>query len=776
MSEIENLVQQSLANTVSKPASDTQGGFRVFSYLTKAGMSLYPWWSPSRDIQLMKLWKEVDYLSGAIYTMESKMSSIPVRVQARDQSIVEHVREAEDETERLLVGAEFGSGWTSFYEKFVEALITQDNGAFVEIIGAGRPDGPIIGRPVTVRTLDPAQCQRTGDPEFPVIYHESGGKMYKLHFTRVIYKSQMESTIEQMFGVGFCAISRAVNTSQSLLDILLFKQEKMGSRPRRGILVTGGGLDPEDVSSSFKIVESIEDNQGLSRYSKIAVVGESSLPDAKLTLMDLSGLPDGFNERDNVELGMAVISMALGMDARELFPALQSGATRADALIQHLKQRGKGPGQIIQLTELSFNSKYLPPHLKMVFDFQDDEEDRQSAETKEIRSRRWSTAIKDESMDNHTARAQMVEVGDLERGQYERLELEDGRLADGTSVLALFYSDDPNIKSLLAIGVDDPLDVMTNSWEMIKSKVDKQFIDAMTIVVNSPNPDERWYAHKALAALRALRKLYGQPDFLDTKSPPANQSLPAGPQGDGTTNPDPRLRKTDLMRPQAPKISTTELQPTSDEQVKEDSESSVPFEVDLTMLLKTIEGYRLNIRAAVRGLWMGVFDYYNFLDQMSLAIERGFTQAWYEGARIYGVNPSELTQEEHDRITSEVNTERGFVPALGQAILANTKANGGKLAPLFSRAELWISGYNRVRILGSTYAAKDQKQEWVYGDTQHCPDCLMYNGKVYRASTWMKHNIQPKMYALNCHGYHCQCKFVPTNKPCNKGYPPAPRG
>jgi hypothetical protein len=401
--------------------------------------------------------------------------------------------------------------------------------------------------------------------------------MYKLHFTRVMYKAQMESTLAQMYGVGFSAISRAINTAQSLLDILIFKQEKLGSRPRRGALVTQGGLDPEDIQNAFRQIESIEDSQGLSRYSKIAVIGDSSLPDAKIELIDLSSLPDGFDERTNVELGMAVISMALGMDARELFPALEAGATRADALIQHLKQRGKGPGQIIQMTELMFNSKYLPPHLKLVFDFQDDEEDRQSAETKEIRARRWGTAIKDGSMDNHTARAQMVEVGDLERGQYERLELEDGRLADGTSVLALFYSDDPQIKSLIELGVEKPLDVESNTWEELKEKVDQQSADAMTIIVNSSDPEERWFAHQALAALRELRKLYGQEDFLDTKPapPPMTQGGPISSGGDGTTQPDPRRRKIDLVRPSAPRIETDELKPTSDD--KEAGGTPRPF-------------------------------------------------------------------------------------------------------------------------------------------------------------------------------------------------------
>jgi hypothetical protein len=167
----------------------------------------------------------------------------------------------------------------------------------------------------------------------------------------------------------------------------------------------------------------------------------------------------------------------------------------------------------------------------------------------------------------------MVEVGDLERGQYERLELEDGRLADGTSVLALFHSNDPGIKKLITLGVDDPLDIETNTWESLKPEVDKQSIDAMTIIVNSSNPNERWFAHQALAALRELRKLYGQEDFLDTKPAPIKPT-----EDDGTTKPDPRNRKVDLMRPSAPKIEVDELEGDSDDGIKGVGETlSRPF-------------------------------------------------------------------------------------------------------------------------------------------------------------------------------------------------------
>lgn len=195
------------------------------------------------------------------------------------------------------------------------------------------------------------------------------------------------------------------------------------------------------------------------------------------------------------------------------------------------------------------------------------------------------------------------------------------------------------------------------------------------------------------------------------------------------------------------------------------------------MLLKTIEAYRLNIRNAVRGLWNGEFDYFMFYDQMMLAIERGFTQAWYEGAKQYGILPSELSEEEHNAIRAEVSKEIAFVDGLGIFVEGHNRLSGGKLAAIYARAELWVAGYNRVRVLGSTYAAKDQKAEWIHGDTKEpCRDCTKYTGKVHRMSVWRKYGALPKAYELECHGYNCRCHLEPTDKPATPGRPASPSG
>lgn len=580
------LLQQVMDSTVAKP--DGGNALNLIQWLARTGISSYPWWSPARDTYLRNFWKQSDHLSGAVYTICSKISAIPIHIEAVDNTNVKQVREAEIETDRLLATAELGEGWQAWVEKFVEDLVTVDNGAFSEIIGEGEPGGPIVGRPLSVRQLDSSRCQRTGDPEYPVIYRHTDGKLYKLHYTRVMLRSQMTSPIAEMYGVGFCAISRALNVAQNLVDILMYKQEKLGSRPYRGIMVTGGGLDPSDVREAFSIVAQEMDSQGLSRYSKIAVVGSSSMPDANISLTDVAGLPDNFDERTSVELGIATIAMAFGMDARELFPALASGATRADALIQHLKQRGKGPGQIIQMIELMFNQKYLPPYLKLVFDYQDDEQDRQAAEVKQIRAQGRSASLKAGEIDVRTARQQMKQVGDLSDGQFNYLELQDGRLPDGTNAIGLFSASNKDVKKLLKIeGLEDPLSMEAVPAEAIKL-IQRRLVEIEGIIIDAKKGKERDAAEYAAAALRALLKEYEKLNFVPSEQEGQEGQEQEGQGQDSSPKRDPRIRRVSPTKIGREEFDDDELEPDNDEErVKEEvvGMPQIPFWERLTDLI-----------------------------------------------------------------------------------------------------------------------------------------------------------------------------------------------
>jgi hypothetical protein len=526
------------------PEREAEGaGTHLVRWLAKGSALIAPWWSQRRDQQLREFWKKSDHLSGALYNMTSKMTAIPNRIEPRDPSIKAHVEQAKLLTNVLHQASDLGNGWVEFYSKWVEDLLTQDNGAFAEIIGGGSVSGPILGRALSVAHLDAWRCTRTGHGIYPVIYMDTDGKRYKLHWTRVLYTSQMSSPIAEMYGVGVSAVSRCINIAQNMIDIVTYKQEKMGSRPHREVILTQGGLDPGDLTNAFLVAASRMDADNLSRYSKIIIAGSSTLPEADAKQLDLASLPDGFDEQTNIVYGMAAIALALGVDARELFPAMTAGATRADALVQHLKQRGKGPGQILQVTEQLFNFKVLPPHMVLSYDYQDDAADRQSAEIKQIRANTRVQDLATGTMPERAIREIMFANGDIDQSQFERMELESGRLPDGTPTVALFYAKNDRASTYLDLGVADPLDIEGNDPDKMLEKIQERRKDVLSDMINATGEETRWATLKAKSALDQLAFRYKYPE-IDLEL----QSMPDKPQANYI---DPRTRNMNVSVPQA---------------------------------------------------------------------------------------------------------------------------------------------------------------------------------------------------------------------------------
>jgi len=508
-------VERAISASIQGDETNTRGGTNIFVRLMNSPTQIIaPWWSSLRDSQLRSFWKGGDHISGAVYTFESRIKTIPFRIEARDKSIRKHVAEAEKIQESLYASAEYGENgaWKSFIGKFTEDLITQDNGAFAEVIGLGDPEGPIVGQPISVKHLDSSRCQRTGDPLFPVVFNDLSGKMYKLHYTRVIYVSQMASPNANMFGVGFCALSRAINTAQNLIDIAIYKQEKLGSRPTRQVLITRGGLDPDSVIEAMAISEQEMTSRNLTRYSKTVVIGHEGMPDADMKAIDLASLPDGFDEESSTILGMATISLAFGVDARELFPSMSSGANKADALVQHLKQRGKGYGEALGLIESVFNYKYLPRTMRMVFDFQDDAQDKQVADIRNVQAKTRAFNIQNLTTSVRVEREKMLENGEITLAQFVELELDDGRMEDGTETIMLFFH--PEYSKYLDIGITSILDIEGNDPDKISGALVEKKQIVMADIVKSPMSRQRYFK-EALSALESLERMYEEKQIED---------------------------------------------------------------------------------------------------------------------------------------------------------------------------------------------------------------------------------------------------------------------
>ena len=347
----------------------------------------------------------------------------------------------------------------------------------------------------------------------------------------------MPSPQEKMYGVGFSAVSRALHNAQHLMDMDIFKEEKLGSRPLRGFIKVGGGLDPGAVEVALQRAQDMMGAKGFSRYSLLPIIGGDDIESPEIEVVSLSGLPDNFDASVSTTLSMAAIALAFGVDARELWPSSAAGASRADALLSHIKSRGKGPGYILQATERLFNAKVLPGHLKMVFDYQDDAQDRQAAETKQIRSRTRERNIKEGTTTIRVERQKMLEDSDIDLAQFVEMELEDSRLEDGKSSLTLFYSEDPVITEMLSLGIDNPTLVSKNDPENMLEKIEAQKAVVYEMIANSDDGSLERAGRESISALTALENLYNEKLEQYKFDEQQKMSMQAGEDKFGDNNP-----------------------------------------------------------------------------------------------------------------------------------------------------------------------------------------------------------------------------------------------
>ncbi len=182
--------------------------------------------------------------------------------------------------------------------------------------------------------------------------------------------------------------------------------------------------------------------------------------------------------------------------------------------------------------------------------------------------------------------------------------------------------------------------------------------------------------------------------------------------------------------------------------------------------------YNAGIRFAVRGLWNGSSDTFDFTDSMVSVLNLGFTSAWNEGAASCGILPEERTEKERDALQSRINENIVFISGFADFIEENSKANDGLLRTALERAALWQNRYNEVLNQAKSMACENLKYVWRVGPTDHCSTCLQLNGRVMRGGRWRQLDVWPqdtRPGKLKCRGFRCQCQLNETKLPTTPG-------
>lgn len=340
------------------------------------GSEISPWWSPARDRDLRDfvMREGNDILQGAVGSMVKWGKTL--------STVVEGPTRVASRYQETLANAEFGEGWGTFASKGLWDYYTQDKGWTIELIGDGDPDGPIRGPVLGLAHLDSQHVQPTGDIVYPILFNNpKDDRPHKIHATRVIRIVDMPSPNEGANGVGFCAVSRVIASSQVLLKLARYKNEKLSDMPEAGLLILNNILPKQwdDAQANSQRQRRKLGNEIWSNIMTLFSIDPAQ--PATATLTSFANLPEGFNELTSTNLYVNIVALAFGVDPREFWP-VSSGrlGTSAESQVMNEKAEGKGKGDIIAAIERAINWKVLPNSVSFRFDFRDDQKDKLKAD------------------------------------------------------------------------------------------------------------------------------------------------------------------------------------------------------------------------------------------------------------------------------------------------------------------------------------------------------------------------------------------------------------
>lgn len=625
--------------------------------LTQTGSNLPAWWSINRDEYLRDSVVKIDFLSSAVNTIVLKLFGIPFTVVSKNNSSLLMQSYAEDYND-LLVDLLMKN---DTLEKFIESFLTHDNGAFLYVDDGKTPNNlPIADIPTELRHLDSTRCQRTGDPEFPIVYfHNDNGKKYKLHYSRVINLVQSPSTDAKMHGVGLCFVSRALLLAQHLSDIYLYEGEIMGSRSSEEIIYATGAKSKE-IDEAFQIAEIDSNNSGLTRYGKRVYLGLRD-PNAKIGKLNLKNLPDKFDKRNDIEITLTLLAMASGGSPNWFFDSVKSGSTKASASESTKMGESKIETWFIRKFSYEIETKVLPPFLKLINRNSDIDTTGTKARIKLNLAQTAKVNIESGVTNERVERQKMLAAEHIDLVTFEDLELADGRTPSGLPIYSFFETEDKQLKDLLYF-TDNPLDFENNDPQEMLDLSEDYLKQAQRLALNSLDIVEQRLGVYAMYTLDYVRDEYRNRitgDLIELNDPMQNQEEQLNNNevinNQATDNQDNTTDVLNGMNDDAVIDNNTDQGQPLQKAVKVDQS------VFSTRPLRAMKG---NIRSVCRNYWNGDYNRQDF----AVAINSIFS----------------------DKTNYDTQLISNYIKNLTDYIERNSKNNGGKLKDIYKISDQFI--------------------------------------------------------------------------------------
>jgi len=362
-----------------------------------------PWGSPGRDKALAEFWRTEPVLAGAVTSMCFKMAALDYRLKGPVRKVMR--------AEAMFRSAEFGQGWPALVSMVTSDILTRDNGGFIELLRKKRndPTSPVIG----LAHLDSSRCIRTGDPEYPLEYVDRNGRVHKLRWFQVVALTDMPASEENRNGLGFCAVSRVLSAAQYLRTVSIYKREKISGRNIPAIMVAQGVRRGAIEQSLDEALEK-QSQKGMSVYTKPVVLAS---PDAGIPLdvklIELAGLPDGYDEDTVMKWYITTLALAFGTDYTEFAPLPGGGlGSSTQTTVMAARSRGKGAGVLTQILEHAINWYILPSTVNFEFASSDPTAEADRINLKFLRARERNLRVQSQELSPRQALELAVIDGD----------------------------------------------------------------------------------------------------------------------------------------------------------------------------------------------------------------------------------------------------------------------------------------------------------------------------------------------------------------------------
>ncbi len=376
-----------------------------------------PW--EDRDEKLGNFWPTEPILAGAVYSMVAKVAALDFKLKGRPKT--------RERYRNILLSADLGSGWVNFICKIVLELLTQDNGAFIELL---RPKGAPARSPVRgIAHVDSQRCERTGVLSEPVHYRPEIGiprkvrgaitrdGMIPFKWYEIIALADLPSPREKHKGRGLCAVSRILRAAQVLRDIGIYKRQKLSGK-RLPALIFAQGIRRNVIKGAIEEALAEQRAEGKTVYtSPIIMASPDSGQSLDIKMIELGGLPDGYDEDTTFKWYIAQMALGFGVDYTEFAP-LPGGnlgsATQTTEMAA--RARGKGPGVLLQQLEFAFNWWVLPKGLEFQFASTDPSAEAQRVAMSLQRAKERQIRVQAQEITSEQALQLAIQEGDAPAG------------------------------------------------------------------------------------------------------------------------------------------------------------------------------------------------------------------------------------------------------------------------------------------------------------------------------------------------------------------------